>query len=108
MLTKQAIEDLVSARLPESVAYEHLKNLEPEKVSPELLAEFVQTIIETAEGLEHFQSARRGEGLMDCCGTGGSGQLRFNTSTSVAFVLAAGDVEVAKFGNRSTSVVPGC
>jgi len=108
MLTKQAIEDLVTARLPESVAYEHLKNLDPEKVSPELLSAFITAIIETADGLEHFQSAKTGEGSMDCCGTGGSGQMRFNTSTSVAFVLASGDVEIAKFGNRSTSAMPGC
>ncbi len=108
MLTKQTIEDLVTARLPESVAYEHLKYLEPDLVTPELLTQFVSAIIETADGLEHFQSSRQGEGLMDCCGTGGSGKQRFNTSTSVAFVLASGDVEIAKFGNRSSSVVPGC
>lgn len=42
-------------------------------------------------------------GLLDCCGTGGSGRANFNTSTTVAFVLAAGGVPVLKFGNRAAS-----
>ena len=42
-------------------------------------------------------------GLLDCCGTGGSGRANFNTSTTVAFILAAGGVPVLKFGNRAAS-----
>jgi anthranilate phosphoribosyltransferase len=41
--------------------------------------------------------------LLDTCGTGGSGLPRINTSTLSAFVLAAGDVRVAKHGNRAAS-----
>lgn len=40
---------------------------------------------------------------MDVCGTGGSGLTRFNVSTTVAFILAAGGVAVAKHGNRGSS-----
>lgn len=40
---------------------------------------------------------------VDTCGTGGSGLKRINTSTMVAFVLAAGRVAVAKHGNRAAS-----
>lgn len=40
--------------------------------------------------------------LMDSCGTGGSGKLRFNVSTLVAFVLAAAELPVLKHGNRSS------
>lgn len=42
-----------------------------------------------------------GRRSIDCSGTGGSGLLRFNTSTTVAFVLAAAGLNVVKFGNRS-------
>jgi anthranilate phosphoribosyltransferase len=40
---------------------------------------------------------------IDVCGTGGDGTHSFNVSTTCAMVVSAGDVTVAKHGNRSVS-----
>lgn len=41
--------------------------------------------------------------LLDTCGTGGSGHNSFNTSTVLAFILAAAGILVVKHGNRSST-----
>jgi len=61
----------------------------------ELRAGADTSIVDAVRGL--------GTGAIDCCGTGGSGSAKFNTSTAVAFILAAAGLRVIKFGNRSAS-----
>ncbi|CAM4220497.1 anthranilate phosphoribosyltransferase [Paenibacillus tarimensis] len=67
---------------------------------------------ETEEEITGFAEAMRAcsnrveteqEGLLDTCGTGGSGIHKFNISTASAIIAAAGGVRVAKHGNRAMS-----
>jgi anthranilate phosphoribosyltransferase len=65
--------------------------------------------VEVLVGAARAMSARaarvpvRRTGLLDTCGTGGSGLDTFNVSTAAALVAAACGVPVAKHGNRAAS-----
>jgi anthranilate phosphoribosyltransferase len=99
MLTREAIIDLASARMTDEKAAEYLTALSLDTLTVDLINDFVTAI----SGLSEASVLSSVDGLMDCCGTGGSGMPHFNTSTTTAFVLASGGVNVAKFGNRSST-----
>ena len=71
-----------------------------------------ETVEEVAEAVKVMRryavlvSSKR-EIILDTCGTGGDGKGTFNISTTVAFVASAGNVTVAKHGNRSVSSASG-
>lgn len=66
--------------------------------TPELVAGAARAMRSTATKISPKVS-----GLLDTCGTGGDGASTFNISTTVAIVLAACGVPVAKHGNRAIS-----
>ncbi|MCU6708349.1 anthranilate phosphoribosyltransferase [Paenibacillus sp. J5C_2022] len=58
-----------------------------------------------AEAMRTFSSRVQTEqsGLLDTCGTGGSGIHKFNISTASSIIASASGIRVAKHGNRAMS-----
>ena len=72
-----------------------------EQITLAVIEEAVQYLRSTLDESIGKATAKLGVNAIDLAGTGGSGIPKFNTSTSIAFVLAAYGVKVVKFGNRS-------
>lgn len=105
MLGLQELDIVLNPASSDSEVLSALSRLRVENLNEELIAGALLRLKETvsiqadlAQELEDL-----GRFAVDCSGTGGSGQARFNTSTSVAFVLAAAGFKVAKFGARAAS-----
>ena len=96
---RETVETIVECRLPASQTSAHLEALPPASWTPSRLCTFTEVLFATTR--RTGEAVARVIGALDCAGTGGSGLPHFNTSTTVAFVLAAGGLKVAKFGNRA-------
>ena len=82
-----------------------LQNLEIQNLNKDVLAHSLHRLRGAASLSEDLalELHELGPSSIDCSGTGGSGLSHFNTSTCVAFVLAAAGCKVAKFGGRAAS-----
>ncbi len=104
MLTPEYIQKMLRLELQAPELKESLLALTPDQIDLPTLKTFVETISATCiEGIPE----RAGNDYIDCSGTGGSGISCYNTSTAVAFVLAASGLTVTKFGNRAVSSASG-
>src|SRR6202034_2101995 len=82
---------------------ECLIELSAEKPSADLINDLINTINEINDQAKPpVPSLGNNSDFIDCCSTGASGLPHYNTSTTVAFILASGGVKVTKFGNRSS------
>ncbi|MBF0425204.1 MAG: anthranilate phosphoribosyltransferase [Magnetococcales bacterium] len=73
-------------------------------VALRMKGESVEEIAGSAQAMRQKAVTVRAPGrVIDTCGTGGDASGTFNISTTVAFVVAACGVTVAKHGNRSIS-----
>jgi anthranilate phosphoribosyltransferase len=121
MLATAKLIDLVSGKLSDQLAYEYLLEMSNEEPNAAALNDLIISIREANKENSILSSTNEflaqsdiekdikniQKDIIDCCGTGGSGMPHYNTSTSVSFVLAAGGLKVAKFGNRAASGVSG-
>ena len=116
MNIQQAIARLVGgANLTEQEMVEVMNQVMTGEATPIQVGAFLTALRIQGETVEEVTGAARvmrekalhveaGEGcVLDTCGTGGDGKNTFNISTTVAFVVAAAGITVAKHGNRAVS-----
>jgi len=73
------------------------------KMKGESVPEITGAVKAVREKCIKIKAAKKGEVILDTCGTGGTGKCTFNISTASALIAAACGVKVAKHGNRAAS-----
>jgi anthranilate phosphoribosyltransferase len=94
------MNELSKGEFQEDQAAEFLLALNRKGESSEEIVGFVDSLQSFAKPILGFKPSDK---MMDVCGTGGGKGSTFNVSTTVAFIVAAAGVPVAKHGNRSIS-----
>lgn len=97
----KAMDIILTGQANDSQLASFLSVLKMKGESVEEIAGFAKTLLAHAEHVPHRKP------VMCNCGTGGDTKNTFNISTTAAFVLAAGGVNVAKHGNRGVSSASG-
>ncbi len=105
-LTNQQVRDAVAALAGSAPTVEikaaFLTALALKGETPEEIAGFARELRELAV-VPPIDSETRARQIIDVCGTGGDRLNTFNISTTVALVVAAAGVPVAKHGNRAVT-----
>ncbi len=102
-------QDLTTEEAQEFIDMCASGSLAPSQVAAVLMGlrmkgETPDEIVGLIEGMrKHMIAVQSPENALDTCGTGGDGSNTFNISTTVALVVAATGVSVAKHGNRAAS-----
>lgn len=114
-MIKEAINLLVSGiSLSEAEMAECMSEIMEGKASDAQIGSFLTALRIKGETVDEITGAARimrdkaarinaPEGVLDTCGTGGDMSHTFNISTTVAIVVAAAGIPVAKHGNRAVS-----
>jgi anthranilate phosphoribosyltransferase len=97
-----AVPLLLSDQVDDTLKSDFLTALHRKGETADELVGFVRLLMERA--VDPMIDATQLSGpLLDVCGTGGDGFDFFNVSTTVMFILAAGEVVVVKHGSRSVT-----
>lgn len=94
---RDAFRAILTGHLAEDQIGALLVLLEPASLPSHTIAAFAEVVHENAKKV----TWKGHETLGDTCGTGGDSRGTFNVSTTIMFILAAGDVRIAKHGNRA-------
>ena len=98
----ERLSAFLEARLPAEEILSSLQSLHPDALTLEALKQLHHAIWQRRHPDFHDMPNKPCV-LLDTCGTGGSGIEGYNTSTTVAIVLASMGVFVLKFGNRAAT-----
>lgn len=96
----EAVDVLAGPDVPPEAKADFLTALHAKGETPEEIALFANILRDRAIPLPLSSELRNGV-ILDVCGTGGDRLNTFNISTTVALVVAAAGVPVAKHGNRA-------